>query len=185
MRTELTAVIARWHGRMVAAAARILKDEHEAEDAVQDAYLQAIRHLDQFDCRARLSTWLHRVVVNAALMRLRARQRRPIERLNAVALVDEAAAVESVVERRQMQAMVRRALGDVSSVHRQVLVRCHLEEEDAAQVARGLGITSGALKSRAHRARAALRERLVRIGGEAATPAASGASAAVGDRSAA
>ena len=65
---ELTRVIDRLHTRMVAVAARVLDDDDEARDAVQDGYLQAVRHLDQFDGCAQLSTWLHRIVVNAALI---------------------------------------------------------------------------------------------------------------------
>jgi RNA polymerase sigma-70 factor (ECF subfamily) len=161
---ELTEVIARFHARMVAVAARVLNDDEEARDAVQDAYLQAVRHLDRFDRRARLSTWLHRVVVNAALMRLRARRRRPVESMENVALVDESANVEMAVERRQVQAMVRRSLADAPSAQRTVLLLRDVEERDPEEVARALGVTRAAVKVRAHRARRALRVRLVKIG---------------------
>jgi RNA polymerase sigma-70 factor (ECF subfamily) len=160
----LAAVIARFHARMVAAAARVLNDHDEAEDAVQDAYLQAVRHLDQFDRRARLSTWLHRVVTNAALMRLRARRRRPTEDMDTMLLADDTADVEAIVERRQTQALVRRSLADVPITHRTVLVLSHLEDGHPADVARRLGLTRLALKLRAHRARKVLRAHLVRSG---------------------
>jgi RNA polymerase sigma-70 factor (ECF subfamily) len=177
--TELTDVITRWHARMVAAAARVLHDDDEARDAVQDAYLQAVRHLDRFDRRARLSTWLHRVVVNAALMRLRARRRRPVEPLDTTALVDDSASVEAAVERRQMQALVRRSLANVPGAHRAVLVLRDIEEHEPAEVARTLGVTRGALKIRAHRARKALRAELIQIGvaSQPARTAGSGATA--------
>ena len=64
-------------GRMLAVARRFVEDEEAARDVVQDAFLSAFRGIRQFDGNAQLSTWLHRIVVNAALMRLRARQRRP------------------------------------------------------------------------------------------------------------
>ena len=64
-------------GRMLAVARRFLNDEDAARDAVQDAFLSAFRGIQRFDAQAQLSTWLHRIVVNAALMRIRTRQRRP------------------------------------------------------------------------------------------------------------
>src|SRR4051794_18527306 len=64
-------------GRMLAVARRFLDDEDLARDAVQDAFLSAFRSIQSFDGDAQLSTWLHRIVVNAALMRLRTRRRKP------------------------------------------------------------------------------------------------------------
>ena len=64
-------------GRLLAVARRFLRDEEEARDAVQEGFLSAWRALDRFDQGSRLSTWLHRIVVNACLMRLRTRRRRP------------------------------------------------------------------------------------------------------------
>src|SRR5688572_25308024 len=66
-------------GRMLAVALRILRNEEDARDAVQTAYLSAFRSLKGFEGGCRLSTWLHRIVVNAALMKLRSRRRRPEE----------------------------------------------------------------------------------------------------------
>src|SRR5262249_8337594 len=64
-------------GRMLATARRVLGNEDDARDAVQDAFLSAFRALNSFEGNARLSTWLHRIVVNAALAKLRSRQRKP------------------------------------------------------------------------------------------------------------
>ena len=163
-RAELTAIVTRRHARLVATAVRILHDEREAEDAVQDACLQAVRHLDRFDHRSRLSSWLHRVVVNAALMRLRARRRRPTEMLDEATAADHAASVEALVHRRELQALVRRSLADAPAHHRAVLVLRDIEGGDPADVARMLRVTRGALKVRAHRARKALRVRLSALG---------------------
>ena len=62
-------------GRMLAVARRFLQDEDLARDAVQDAFLSAFRSIQAFDGDAQLATWLHRIVVNAALMKLRTRRR--------------------------------------------------------------------------------------------------------------
>src|SRR5262245_12156286 len=68
-------------GHLLAVARRLLRDEEAARDAVQDAFLSAFRSIQRFDGHSQLSTWLHRIVVNAALMRLRSRQRRPEQSL--------------------------------------------------------------------------------------------------------
>src|SRR5205809_4126557 len=64
-------------GRLLAVARRMLRDDEAARDAVQDAMLSAFRGICSFDGQARLSTWMHRIVVNAALMKIRSRQRKP------------------------------------------------------------------------------------------------------------
>ena len=62
---------------LLAVARRILHNEEDARDAVQEAFLSAFRGLAKFDGASRLSTWLHRIAINAALMRLRSKRRRP------------------------------------------------------------------------------------------------------------
>ena len=62
---------------MLAVARRFMRNEDDARDAVQDAFLSSFRALGRFDGDALLSTWLHRIVVNAALMKLRTRRRKP------------------------------------------------------------------------------------------------------------
>ena len=64
-------------GRLLAIARRFVRDEQDAQDIVQSAYLSAFRALGQFEGTCKLSTWLHRIVVNAALMKLRSRRRKP------------------------------------------------------------------------------------------------------------
>jgi RNA polymerase sigma-70 factor (ECF subfamily) len=69
-------------GKLLAVARRILPTEEDARDAVQDAFLFAFRSLGRFEGQARLSTWLHRIAVNASLMRLRTRRRKREEPLD-------------------------------------------------------------------------------------------------------
>ena len=64
-------------GRLLAVARRFVRNDEDAQDIVQSAYLSAFRALDQFEGACQLSTWLHRIVVNTALMKLRSRRRRP------------------------------------------------------------------------------------------------------------
>jgi RNA polymerase sigma-70 factor, ECF subfamily len=164
---ELVALIAARRARMVAIAFRVLRDEQDAEDAVQDACLQSVRRLDRFDRRSQLATWLHRVVVNTALMRLRARTRRAGGAYDDVdTLADDTSNVETIVHRRQLQAFVRRSLAEIEPRHRVVLVLRDVEERDPAEVAAALRVTPNALKVRAYRARKAMRVRLSALAGD-------------------
>src|SRR6516164_1476592 len=70
-------LVRRQAGPLLVTARRILRNEDDARDAVQDAFLAAFRSLDSFAGNARLTTWLHRIVINAALNKLRRRQRKP------------------------------------------------------------------------------------------------------------
>src|SRR5690349_12993599 len=71
-------------GRLLAVARRLVRNEDDARDVVQTAYLSAFRSLDRFEEGCQLSTWLHRIVVNAALMKLRSKRRKPEESIDAL-----------------------------------------------------------------------------------------------------
>ncbi len=160
--------------RMLAVARRLLGSEEEAHDAVQEAFLSAFRALDRFQGEARLSTWLHRIAVNASLMRLRAKRRRPeesIEELLPRFLEDGHFAeaprpwqesAPSLLEREELRAEVRSAIAGLPEPYRDVLWLRDIEELDTAETARLLGLTAAAVKTRLHRARVALRGALDR-----------------------
>lgn len=164
--------LVRRHGGRLLAVARRFLDEDEAQDAVQDALLSAFRALDRFEGNARISTWLHRIVVNAALMRIRGRRRRaedPIEdmlpRFDDSGHAVQPAGVwrplpEDAVEREQLRDLVRSKIEELPESYRAVLVARDLEELDTRETAEALGISSGNVKVRLHRARQALRELL-------------------------
>lgn len=153
--------------RMLAAARRILGNDDDARDAVREAWLQAFRALPRFEGQARLSTWLHRIAVNAALMKLRSRRRRPkasIEDLSPHADADRAwsGSSDEIFAGEELAsddrcALVRRAIALLREVHRRVLLLRSLDELDTHEMERRLGITAGAVKTRLHRARQALR----------------------------
>jgi RNA polymerase sigma-70 factor (ECF subfamily) len=167
-------LVRRHGGRLLAVARRILRSEDEAFDAVQDALLQAFRNLDGFAQQARLSTWLHRITVNAALMRIRRRRSRPEEPIEALLPAfaeDGHAAVEfrdwgegpeSALAREQVRSAVRAGIDRLPESYRTVLVLRDIEELDTAEVAELLGISANAVKIRLHRARQALRTLLDR-----------------------
>ena len=156
-------------GRMLSVARRLLRDPDDAQDAVQDAFLSAFRSLDKFEGSARLSTWLHRIVVNAALMKLRTRRRKPetsIEDLLPRFLEDGHPAQPAVewklpadqaLERTQLLDLVRRRIDELPETYRIVLLLRDVEDLDTAETAEVLGIAPNAVKTRLHRARQALR----------------------------
>ena len=161
-------------GRLLAVARRLMRSEEEARDALQEAFVLAFRALPKFAGQSRLSTWLHRIVVNAALMRLRACRSRPEEPLEPLlpAFQEDGHTVrryatwsadpEQLAGRAEVRRSVRAAIDRLPQSYRTVLVLRDLEELDTAEVAERLGVTPNAVKIRLHRARQALRELLER-----------------------
>jgi RNA polymerase sigma-70 factor (ECF subfamily) len=162
-------LVRRQSGSMLAAARRILGSEEDARDAVQEAFVSAYRHLATFDGDAKLSTWLHRIAINASLMKLRSRRRRPEEPIDdLLACFDEngawasggaslACAAEAHVASRETRELVRGCIARLPETYREVLVLRDIEDLDTAEVSDALGITRNAVKIRLHRARQALR----------------------------
>ncbi|HKQ63153.1 MAG TPA: sigma-70 family RNA polymerase sigma factor [Candidatus Polarisedimenticolaceae bacterium] len=156
-------------GPMLAVARRILRSEEEAKDAVQDAFVSIFKSIDSFTGEARLSTWLHSVAVNAALMRIRRRASRPEVALDDLlprflddghraepgpAWTDTA---ETALAREELQRQVRNCIDRLPEGHRTVLMLRDIEGLDGQETAKLLGITPNAVKVRLHRARMALR----------------------------
>lgn len=161
-------------GRMLAVARRLLRNEEDAQDAVQDAFLSAFQSLDRFEGGSKVSTWLHRIAVNAALMRLRARKARPEEPIDALLPrfadsghhVDIPAAWpisgEQLVQRHETVLRVRQAIDRLPENYRNVLLLRDIEGLSTDEAARALGVNSNSTKVRLHRARLALRTLLDR-----------------------
>lgn len=155
--------------RLLAVARRIVGGDEEARDVIQEAFLNAFRSLNNFHGDARLSTWLHRIVVNSALMKLRTRKRRPeesIEPLLPAFLADGHYAekfsswgdqADAILSRAETQELVRRKIDELPESFRTVLVLRDIEGLDTEETARVLETTPNAVKIRLHRARAALR----------------------------
>jgi RNA polymerase sigma-70 factor (ECF subfamily) len=155
--------------RLLAVARRIVGNDEEARDVIQDAFLNAFRSLRNFHGDARLSTWLHRIVVNSALMKLRTRKRKPeesIEPLLPAFLADGHYAekfsswgeqADAALSRTETQELVRHHIDELPESFRTVLVLRDIEGLDTEETARVLDTTPNAVKIRLHRARAALR----------------------------
>jgi len=162
-------VVRRYSPRMLATARRILRNDEDARDAVQDAFLSAFKALDSFEGQAQLATWLHRIAVNAALMKLRSRRRKPerliddlLPRFHDDGHAAELAApwenaAERALERKETRAFVRGAIDELPENYRTVLLLRDIEGLDTEETARQLGVTKLVVKTRLHRARQALR----------------------------
>jgi RNA polymerase sigma-70 factor, ECF subfamily len=163
------ALVRQHGGRMLAVARRFLRTEEDSADAVQDAFLSAFRSLDRFKGNSALGTWLHRIVVNVCLMRLRARSRsREVRIDDLLPTFDETGHHRHPIRVWEDQALarltqaetrahVRACIERLPDPYREVLVLRDIEELDTEQTAHHLGINPGAVKTRLHRARQALR----------------------------
>jgi RNA polymerase sigma-70 factor, ECF subfamily len=162
-------MIDRFGQRMLAVARRLLSSEEDARDAVQEAFVCVVESIDGFMGESLLSTWLHRIVVNAALMQLRRRRRKPEYSIDG--LLPEfdrngewvahsgplsISAVE-ILELRENRELVQRAIAQLPDTYRTILVLRDIEDLDSEEVVEILGITYNAVKLRLHRARQALR----------------------------
>lgn len=156
---EIAALVERDRARYIAAAWRILRDPVEAEDAVQDALTSACRKVEAFRDESQLGTWLYRIVINAALMRLRSRRRRPEADIEAIpeARLGVEPRHDNRVETHQLERVLMRCADALPGGQRQLLLARYMEETPLRDIAGELGITEGGVKARLHRARAALR----------------------------
>jgi RNA polymerase sigma-70 factor (ECF subfamily) len=163
------ALVRRDTGRLLAVTRRILGNEDEAREAVHEAFISAYRARGQFQAEARLTTWLHRIAINAALMKLRARRRRAeqaIEDLLPRFLpnghhVEQfrswSEPVDVALARQETAAAVRQAIDRLPESFRMVLLLRDIEGLSTEEAAVMLGTTPNAVKIRLHRARMALR----------------------------
>jgi RNA polymerase sigma-70 factor (ECF subfamily) len=172
--TALFEVLLRRHDQRVYRTVRsILRDEGEAEDAMQQAWLQVYLHLGDFEGTAAFSTWLVRIAANEALQRLRRRGR-----LVAVADAPEEEPMDERAENPEDRAaaheatrMIERAVDRLPPHYRTVFMLRDIEGLSTAETAQALGIGEEAAKVRLHRARGLLREMLAEQVGRAAPEA--------------
>jgi RNA polymerase sigma-70 factor (ECF subfamily) len=161
--------------RLLAVARRFFPSESDAMDALQDAYLSAFKAIGKFDGNSKLSTWLHRIVVNACLMRLRAKSRRPETQIESMLPTFDSTGhrvrdgsgegklsetAEDALHRKEARELVRATIHELPEQYREVLLLRDIEELDTDQVAQMLDLTAGAVKTRLHRARLALKQLL-------------------------
>src|SRR5262245_21996396 len=164
-------VLMRRHNRTLFRTARaILRDDAEAEDALQEAYLQAYRTIERFRGDAKLSTWLARVVANEALARLRKQARRAalvplqggvdVDQINSTTEGRMDKDPEHAAQRAEMRKLLEKRIDDLPAAYRPVFMLRAVEEFSVEETAAILQIPAATVRSRFHRARSLLREAL-------------------------
>ncbi|MFL6215401.1 MAG: RNA polymerase sigma factor [Blastocatellia bacterium] len=154
----------RYNQRLYRVSRSIVGDDAEAEDVMQEAYVRAYQHLDQFDGRARFATWLTRIAVHEALARLRHRRR--VVEIDAFAESSENPMIpaantpnpEQEVLIRTLGVILESAINQLPAAYRSVFMLREMEEMSTAETAECLGLSEEAVKVRLHRARARLRK---------------------------
>ena len=175
------AIIQRYNRRLYRLARSVLRDDGEAEDVLQDAYLRAFTGLAGFRGDASLGTWLSRIVLNEALARLRRRrptvalataEQQPVSEAQVIPFPSLTATdPERGIAQRQIHAMVEHAIDDLPDAFRTVLVARLIEDMSIEETAELLDLRPETVKTRLHRARALLRHALERHIGSALTGA--------------
>jgi RNA polymerase sigma-70 factor (ECF subfamily) len=174
--TALFEVLMRRHNeRLYRAARAILRDEAEAEDVMQQAYVNAYAHLRQFDRRSSFATWLTRIAVNEAILRGKKRGRyQPLDEdsstLNLVSTTQHMDNPEKAAYTSEMRNLLETAVDALPDGYREVFVMRDIEGLSTSEAAACLDISEDAAKTRLSRARAMLRQDLFdRIGATAST----------------
>jgi RNA polymerase sigma-70 factor (ECF subfamily) len=176
--TALFELLMRRHNeRLYRAARAILRDDGEAEDVIQQAYINAYLHLDQFADRAKFSTWLTRIAIHEALSRIRKAGRMlPLEerREGVESMADQITSPgqdpEQAAYSQELAREIEDAVAQLPDVFRGVFMLRDVEGLSTLETAECLGLNEDTVKTRLHRARALLRRELTaRMGDSAAT----------------
>jgi RNA polymerase sigma-70 factor, ECF subfamily len=156
----------RYNQRLYRVSRVILRDDAEAEDVMQDAYVRAYEHLHQFAGKAAFSTWLTRIAIHEALARKRRRGRQ--QELDALPMNGESMSImkssapgpEETTASTQARELLEQAIEKLPETYRTVVVLREVEDMSVADTAASLGVTEAVVKTRLHRAHAMLRKEL-------------------------
>jgi RNA polymerase sigma-70 factor (ECF subfamily) len=173
-RAAFERLMRQYNQRLFRVARSIVRDDADAEDALQDAYVQAFRKLADFRGEAELSTWLTRIVINQALMRVRKQTRDRVivpfpsstsedGTLRELDVPDiHAESPSDAAARGEVRSLLERRIDELPDAFRVVFVMREVEEMTARETSDALGIPEATVRTRLFRARALLREKLDR-----------------------
>jgi len=159
-------VMRRYNTRLYRVARAILKNDCEAEDVMQDAYVRAFQHLGQFARRAKFSTWLTRIAVHEALARVHKAKRfedwdnMNENRQNEIGVTRERSTPESETASAEMGKILEQAVESLPGQYRTVVMLRDMEDMSTAETAECLSLTEENVKIRLHRAHGMLRKEL-------------------------
>jgi RNA polymerase sigma-70 factor (ECF subfamily) len=148
----------RYNQRLFRIARGILRDDADAEDVVQETYVQVFTHLQQFRGDSSVGTWLVRIAMNQALGRIR--RRRPTEDIGATTTASPDADPETVMARQELRTLLERSIDELPDTFRAVFVARIVEGLSIEETAELFHIRPETVKTRVHRARRALRRSL-------------------------
>ena len=170
-------IMRRYNQRLYRVVRSILGNDGEAEDVTQEAYVRSYMHLDQFDGRAKFSTWLTRIAVHEALARARKRQRlveidaASISMEDGMNLESKAPSPEQEVLTHTMRIVLEAAVDTLPETYRSVFMLREVEGMTTAETAECLDLSEESIKVRLHRARSLLRKHIYAQTGAATTAA--------------
>ena len=157
----------RYNQRLYRVTRAILRDDAEAEDVTQEAYVRAYQHLSQFAGRSSFATWLTRIAIHEALGRVR--RHRKMEEIDAMEehrrdsleqLSAHTSTPEQAVATAEVRSLLERSIDALPDAYREIFMLREVEEMSTTETAQCLGITEENVKTRLHRARAMLRKEI-------------------------
>lgn len=175
-----TELVQLYQGRVYALVFRMLGRREEAKDVTQEVFVQVFKAIDSFRGDAKLSTWLFRVAINLCKNRMKYHSRRAAsahQDLDGIAETTSTGHAEGVsigsverpdelVQGLQLEVVVRRAIGEIDAEFRRLVILRDVEGLSYEEISDVTGLAKGTVKSRIHRGRAQLRERVERLLGE-------------------
>jgi RNA polymerase sigma-70 factor, ECF subfamily len=159
-------LVSRYESKVYSLALRMVRNPEDAEDVLQDTFLRAYRGIKSFQGASTFSTWIYRITANSALMRLRKKQLPTIsiedqdERETPVNIADWSPGPSEQLMTKELQDEMDEAIDTLPPEFRQVFILRDIEERSNAEVAEILDLSVAAVKSRLHRARLKVRNRL-------------------------
>jgi RNA polymerase sigma factor (sigma-70 family) len=172
--TAFEVLMRKYNGKLFRIARAILKDDRDAEDVLQEAYLDAYRHIQDFRGDSEVGTWLTRIVINQALMRLRKEKRRSVivpfraartneaERGEADVVDNRTESPSNRVLRAEIRRILERRIDELPLSFRTVFVMREVEDMSVQETAECLGLSPATVRTRLFRARGLLSESLAR-----------------------
>jgi len=159
-------LVSRYESKVYSLALRMVRNPEDAEDVLQDTFLRAYRGIKSFQGASTFSTWIYRITANSALMRLRKKQLPTVsiedqeERETPVNIADWTPGPVEQLMTQELQSEMDEAIEALPPEFRQVFILRDIEERSNAEVAEILDLSVAAVKSRLHRARLKVRNRL-------------------------
>lgn len=158
-------LITRYETKVYNLAYKMLGSQEDAKDVLQETFISAFKALDNFKEKSSFSTWIYRIATNASLMKLRAKDSQVVSLNNqptTIETIDWSESLSDTLDRAELKKVLDDAISSLPELYRVVFVLRDIEGLSNYETAKVLGISIGAVKSRLHRARLYLREKMAK-----------------------